>query len=83
MQKTIGASRVDGDTNIAKISIVGVGMISKPGVAATMFKTLGDNNVNIQLITTSEIKVSCAIQSDQAEAAVQALHDAFNLHTAD
>ena len=62
--KTIGASRVDGDTNIAKISIVGVGMISKPGVAATMFKTLGDNNVNIQLITTSEIKVSCAIQSD-------------------
>ena len=81
--KTIGASRVDGDTNIAKISIVGVGMISKPGVAATMFKTLGDNNVNIQLITTSEIKVSCAIQSDQAEAAVQALHDAFNLHAAE
>ncbi|MGC6367172.1 MAG: aspartate kinase [Candidatus Marinamargulisbacteria bacterium] len=76
----MGATRVDGDTNIAKVSIVGVGMISKPGVAATMFKTLGDNDVNIQLITTSEIKVSCAVQSDQADTAVQVLHDAFNLH---
>ena len=79
----MGATRVDGDTNIAKVSIVGVGMISKPGVAATMFKTLGDNDVNIQLITTSEIKVSCAVQSDQADTAVQVLHDAFNLHAAE
>ena len=55
-------------------------MISKPGVAAKMFKTLGDHGVNIQLITTSEIKVSCAIESNQADTAVQALHDAFNLH---
>ena len=78
----LGAGTVVGDTNIAKVSIVGVGMISKPGVAATMFKTLGENNVNIQLITTSEIKISCAIESGQADAAVQALHDAFELHDA-
>ena len=71
-----------GDTDIAKISIVGVGMISKPGVAATMFKTLGDTGVNIQLITTSEIKVSCAIESHQADRALQALHDAFELQQA-
>ncbi len=76
----LGAGAVVGDTNIAKISIVGVGMISKPGVAAMMFKTLGESDVNIQLITTSEIKVSCAIESHQADAAAQALHDAFGLH---
>ena len=78
--ESLGAGQVVGDTNIAKVSIVGVGMISKPGVAAKMFKTLGDHGVNIQLITTSEIKVSCAIESNQADTAVQALHDAFNLH---
>ncbi len=78
---SLGAGEVVGDTNIAKVSIVGVGMISKPGVAAKMFKTLGDHGVNIQLITTSEIKVSCAIESNQADAAVQALHHAFNLHS--
>lgn len=78
----LNAGHVVGDTNIAKVSIVGVGMISKPGVAATMFKTLGDHGVNIQLITTSEIKVSCAVESSQADVAVQALHDAFELHNA-
>ena len=75
----LGAGQVVGDKNIAKVSVVGVGMISKPGVAATMFKILGDNDVNIQLITTSEIKISCAIQSDHAEKAVNALHAAFKL----
>ena len=78
----MGAKRVDGDTDIAKVSVVGVGMISKPGVAASMFSTLGEHKINIQLITTSEIKISCAVQSDQADAAVQALHDAFELHLA-
>jgi aspartate kinase len=78
--KELGAGHVVGDTSIAKVSIVGVGMISKPGVAATMFKTLGACGVNIQLITTSEIKVSCAVESRQADVAVQALHDAFELH---
>ncbi|MGA0241939.1 MAG: aspartate kinase, partial [Candidatus Marinamargulisbacteria bacterium] len=83
MMDALGARSVDGDTNIAKVSIVGVGMISKPGVAATMFKTLGDHQVNIQLITTSEIKISCAVQSDQADLAVQSLHDAFELHSSE
>ena len=81
--QALGAREVVGDTNIAKVSIVGVGMISKPGGAATMFRTLGDNKINIQLITTSEIKISCAIQSDQADAAVSALHGAFELHAAE
>ena len=80
MIDVLGAERVDGDTDIVKVSIVGVGMISKPGVAATMFTTLGHHGVNIQLITTSEIKVSCAISSDQADIAVKALHDAFELN---
>ena len=79
----LGEGTVVGDTNIAKVSIVGVGMISKPGVAATMFKSLGDHHVNIQLITTSEIKISCAIDASQANLAVQALHDAFELHSAE
>ncbi|MBL6722744.1 MAG: aspartate kinase [Candidatus Margulisbacteria bacterium] len=73
---------VVGDTDIAKISVVGVGMISKPGVAAKMFQTLGNSNVNIQLITTSEIKISCAIASSDAQHALQALHQAFDLHLA-
>jgi aspartate kinase len=81
--QALGAREVVGNTNIAKVSIVGVGMISKPGVAATMFRTLGDHKINIQLITTSEIKISCAIQSDQADAAVSALHGAFELHAAE
>jgi aspartate kinase len=71
---------VVGDTNISKISIVGVGMISKPGVAATMFQTLGTIGINIHLITTSEIKISCAINAESADKAVQALHQAFQLH---
>ena len=75
----LNAGVVSGNTDIVKVSVVGVGMISKPGVAAKMFETLGTHNVNIQLITTSEIKISCAIASDQADLAVQVLHEAFNL----
>ncbi|MBT5855905.1 aspartate kinase [bacterium] len=73
------AAKVDGDTTIAKVSIVGVGMISKPGIAARMFNCLGKNGINIQLITTSEIKVSCAIDESQGELAVQVLHAEFEL----
>ena len=80
MVNDMGFSRVEGDTNIAKVSIVGVGMISKPGVAAKMFQALGDAGINIQLITTSEIKVSCAIDTKQADLAVQVLHDVFKLN---
>ena len=78
----LGSGDVSGHTNIAKISVVGVGMISKPGVAAKMFQILGENSINIQLITTSEIKISCAINSDQADDAVKVLHDGFDLDKA-
>ena len=64
---------------VAKISIVGAGMISHPGVAAKMFKVLSDNQCNINIISTSEIKISCIIDSANTQKAVQALHTAFDL----
>ncbi len=75
----IGAEGVEWDDTIAKVSIVGVGMRSHPGVAAIMFKTLADNNINIMMISTSEIKISCVIDEKYTELAVRVLHDAFNL----
>jgi aspartate kinase len=66
-------------TQIAKVSAVGVGMISRPGVAATVFDVLGKAGINIHLISTSEIKISCAIDRSQADTAAQLLHDAFGL----
>lgn len=77
--KDLEAAGVKGNPGIAKISIVGVGMISKPGVAAKMFETLGDAGINIDLITTSEIKISCAIPESDADKAVKVLHNAFEL----
>lgn len=75
----LGAQDVKGDDKIAKVSIVGVGMRSHSGVANTMFKTLSDQNINIQMISTSEIKVSVIVHEDKLDLAVQSLHDAFNL----
>lgn len=75
----LGAQDVKGDDKIAKISIVGVGMRSHSGVANTMFKTLSDNDINIQMISTSEIKVSVIIEESKLETAVKALHNAFGL----
>ncbi|MEK9657516.1 MAG: aspartate kinase [bacterium] len=74
------AKEIKTDQNIAKISIVGVGMTSKPGVAAQMFKALGKHAINIKHITTSEIKISCVINRDQADEAQKILHETFNLH---
>ena len=67
------------DTSIAKISCVGIGMISKPGTAAKMFTALGRKNINILRITTSEIKISCAIQQKDAQKALEVLHKEFEL----
>lgn len=67
------------DINIAKISIVGVGMISKPGIAARMFMALGNENINIKLISTSEIKISCVIELKNAQKALELLHHEFEL----
>jgi aspartate kinase len=77
--KKIGAKKVEVDDEVAKISIIGVGMASHSGVAATMFKTLADEGINIMMISTSEIKISCVIQRKYTELAVSALHDAFGL----
>jgi aspartate kinase len=77
--KEIGADKVIGDDKIAKVSIVGVGMRTHSGVAAKMFETLGREKINIQMISTSEIKVSCVIEAKYAELAVRVLHEAFEL----
>jgi aspartate kinase len=77
--KDVGAKRVLGDEGIAKVSIVGVGMRSHAGVASKMFTTLANENINIMMISTSEIKISCVIHEKYTELAVRALHDAFGL----
>lgn len=75
----IGAEKVLGDENIAKISIVGVGMRTHAGVAQKMFQTLSKENINILMISTSEIKISCVIEEKYTELAVRVLHEAFGL----
>ncbi|MCI0548798.1 MAG: aspartate kinase [Candidatus Rokubacteria bacterium] len=77
--RDIGAAGVTADDRVAKVSIVGVGMRSHAGVAARMFATLSAENVNIQMISTSEIALSCVIEDKYTELAVRALHDAFAL----
>src|SRR5256886_5798936 len=77
--KQIGAGKVDHEEGIAKVSIVGVGMRNHAGVAAKMFQVLADEGVNIRVISTSEIKISCLIDEKYAELAVRALHTAFGL----
>ena len=75
----VGASGVSSDDSIARVSVVGAGMRSNPGVAATMFETLAASGVNIQMISTSAIRVSCVVAGAQVEDAVRTLHDAFGL----
>ena len=77
--KEIAANRVEIDADVSKVSIIGVGMISHSGVAAKMFSALAKEGVNILMISTSEIKISCVIQEKYTELAVSALHDAFDL----
>ncbi len=78
----IGYTRIIANGKVAKISVVGVGMRSHAGVAATMFKTLADRGINIQAISTSEIKVSVLIDEDETELAVRVLHTAYGLDAA-
>ena len=75
------AGNVFVDKDIAKISIVGAGMIDRPGVAADMFNALASNNINLKMISTSEIKISCLVERDNANVAIKALCDAFELTT--
>ncbi len=75
----IGAARVEIDDSVAKVSIIGVGMVSHSGVAAKMFTILAKEGINIEMISTSEIKISCVVKAKYTELAVMVLHDAFEL----
>jgi len=75
----IGAEKVLGDENIAKVSVTGIGMKSHSGVAAKMFSALAAENINIIMISTSEIRISCVVEEKKAELAVRTLHTAFGL----
>jgi aspartate kinase len=78
----IGYKDLISAANVAKVSIIGIGMRAHPGVAQTMFKTLSEKGINIQVISTSEIKVSVLIAEDYVELAVRALHSAYDLDAA-
>ncbi|RKX60158.1 MAG: aspartate kinase [Thermodesulfobacteriota bacterium] len=79
LAKKLKAEKVEGDNHIAKVSIVGAGMRTHPGVATKMFETLAKHGINIMMISTSEIKISCVIDEKYTELAVRALHEAFDL----
>ena len=78
----IGAKGVVTDTGIGRVSLTGAGMQTNPGVAATMFETLSSSGINIEMISTSAIRISCVVREDQAEQAVAVLHAAFELDKA-
>jgi aspartate kinase len=75
----IGAGSVDHDANIAKVSLVGAGMKTSPGIAATVFEVMAKEGINIEMISTSTIRISIVIAGDSMQRAVQALHTAFGL----
>ena len=73
---------IKSDDNVTKVSVVGIGMRSHTGVAQTMFEALAERGINVEVIATSEIKISVLIDSEYTELAVRALHNAFGLHEA-
>jgi aspartate kinase len=77
--KTIGAKRVSSAGGIAKLSIVGTGMLGMPGIAGRMFRALADAGINIEMISTSEIRITCLVARDQVQKGVRVLHKAFEL----
>ena len=77
--KELGGRQVSVDENVVKVSIVGAGMIGEPGIAAKMFDALGSNGINIQIISTGEIHISCIIEQSRAKDAVRLIHEAFKL----
>jgi len=83
IQAEIGARALEIDESVAKISIVGAGIQNAPGYAARMFGTLADAKVNIQMISTSEIRITCIVAQADADRALKALHDAFDLAAPD
>ena len=79
--KSIGARECISDFRLGKVSVIGTGMQNTPGYAARMFGALSEENINIQLIATSEIRITCIIDEDKVKDAVRALHQAFALET--
>ncbi|HEY1824798.1 MAG TPA: aspartate kinase, partial [Acidimicrobiales bacterium] len=79
IQKVIGAESVSSDDQIGRVTIVGAGMKSSPGVTALMFETLSNNGINIEMISTSSIRISCVLRADKVAEAVRHLHTAFGL----
>jgi len=79
IKKRLGTQEVFYDADMAKVSLVGAGMQSHPGVAARMFSALGKKGINIDLISTSEIKISCVVKKDKGSEAVRAIHQEFEL----
>src|SRR5262249_44331603 len=77
--KVVGAEDVTSDANVAKISVVGLGMAKQTGVAQKMFRSLADAGINIQMITTSEIKISVLVSRERAQEALRIVHHAFQL----
>src|SRR5439155_21474800 len=75
----LGATGYDQDNGIARVSLIGAGMKTHPGVAATMFEVLAREGVNIEMISTSRMRITCVVRADQVDRAVQSLHDAFGL----
>jgi aspartate kinase len=78
----VGAMALVGDPKICKVSVVGIGMRSHVGIASLMFRTLSEEGINIQMISTSEIKISVVVEDKYMELAVRALHKAFGLEQA-
>lgn len=78
----LGSGRLEQGTNVSKVSVVGSGMRTHSGVAAQMFQVLAEHHVNVEMVTTSEIKISVLVSRDQCDAAVQAVHAGFQLHEA-
>lgn len=80
LKKELECGEIQLNKDIAKVSIVGAGMIDRPGIASTMFETLAEQGINIKMISTSEIKISCLVEKEDAKKAVKALHDVFGLN---
>jgi aspartate kinase len=82
VKEEIGATEVTSDDNIGRVSIIGAGMKSNPGVTALMFETLSNNGINIEMISTSSIRISCVMRAEKVADAVRHLHTAFGLDAA-
>ena len=83
IKKELAAGDILIDKDIAKVSIVGAGMVDRPGIAADMFRSLAENNINIKMISTSEIKISCLVEKENAKPAIKALCKEFGLESTD